>query len=401
MKTAFSDYSPVEKRIVHWLLAIHIGIALGLAMTLDVTAEEAHTLSITSDGLVHALRDSVTVKQQPPVFVATLAGWRQIAGHSIFAARLLSIGFSWGLLLTLALVSRQYLPRIHAPRLVAVAALHPFAIWAAATAQPYSLILLLSTLQLLTFYEGFLQGVDHCSRDEELRRCRWRVAFLVLSVAGLYSHFATAILLVTTGGILLIHNRWRSAFVYAVTVCLTAACFAPMAFAVFKQTSITSPIVNMTAPGNVIHAVVAKVGAILLPTSHSPTTTQHTASAWAWSCLAIVIPGIVVWKFRAVTFWRQHIAAIMLLVGGVMSVVAVDVFFSADTSAHTAILFLPALLASFVLAAAFGGNRAVGWWSCAVVCFSLNTQLHDFATPSYTDQSSHTGQIQESLRPTQ
>lgn len=400
MKTAFSDCSPVEKRIVLWLLTIHVGVALGLALTMSATASETDSLALTDGGVIHTLRSSVLVERHPPVYFTMLAAWKQLAGDRIFAARLLSIGFSCCTLLTLALVSRKYLPRLHAPRTVAVAALHPFAIWSATAAQPYSLVLFISALQLLTFYEGFLQGNDFCARDEELRRCRWRVAFLVLSVIGLYTHFAIALILVATGGVLLIHSRWRSAVIYTITAGFAAACFAPMAFAIAGQTSVTDSNAVTTSSTDVSEAVMTQVATLLFPVSLSPTATQLTVSTWAWRCLAVAVPLIVLWKFRAVTFWRQNMTSIALLAVPVVAILVVGSAFNTNHS-NSALLFIPALLASFALVSTCGGNRAVGWWSCAVVCFSLNAQLHDFTTRPDSEPASHVSQLQQSKRPTQ
>jgi hypothetical protein len=288
-------------------------------------------------------------------------------------------------LIVAAKVSQQYLPRIHTPRLVGLISLHPFVIWSAVEARLYALMLLISALQLMTLYEGFLGGSDRCPRDEELRRCRWRVAYLFLAVAGLYTHYYSGFLLAVAGGILVLQARWRSVLVYFLTMVGVALCFAPMTFVLAGQVASHTAGAEQLSLAGAARTVLWHVEAFLLPVSFTVTDSQQIVSAWVWRFLLLLVPILAVWKFRDTFFWKGSATAIGLFVGVAISLVGVVLLTGTEMFSlrHAVTLFIPATLATFAFVAAvgrgtIGSNRAIGWWSCAVLCFGINSLIHNY-----------------------
>lgn len=388
LENVMHNYGRNERRLTMLLLALHVLITIPLAAVSALGVDEGRSLVISSDSLAETIHRAVVVEHRPPFYFAVLQVWRGVFGDSIFAARMLSVLCAAGAVLALGAVSRRYLPRIHTPRLVAVAALSPFVIWYAVEIHLYALMLLVSALQFITLYDGFLAGEDRVNRDEEIRRCRSRVWYMVLAVIGLYTHFYSGFFLVAAAGSLLGVRRWYSLKVYAIAMVFVGVCFLPMLTVMSGQLlekfAVEPESVSLLESARHIGTWLQQF--LLAPAGES----QQHWSLLAWRGIQLFLSGALIWKFRRFfswgqnefLFWRDNVVALSLLAGVFCFFVGVTALAGpahVDVR-HTAMLFLPVMIASFAIAGTVGGNRAVGWWSCLIVCFGSASLLMDYQT---------------------
>ncbi|MCU0523782.1 MAG: hypothetical protein MUF72_03045 [Elainella sp. Prado103] len=200
------------------LLALHFGITLILAATLNLWIDEAYTLNTTSQSVIHAIERSINYEIQPPLYFALLALWRRVNG-SIFFARCFSVlCIGLAILVTVSL-SRRYLKGIASTHVTAVLAFHPYAIWAAVEIRSYAFSILLSTLLLKFFFDGFLA-------DQPDRRNQW--LYGATAIAALYTHYFLACLLASHAFVLLGLRRWRQLGIYLGMMTIVTATFLPL-----------------------------------------------------------------------------------------------------------------------------------------------------------------------------
>ncbi|MGA8098444.1 MAG: glycosyltransferase family 39 protein, partial [Candidatus Cybelea sp.] len=136
-------------------LCANLAVTLPLAYILNLWQDEAYTLQTTGHGLAYAFHQALAFEQNAPLYFVFLAALRHL-GTSIFFLRLPSV---LCIAVAVALVpelARRYIPAIDAGLVTLVAAWNPFVIWAAVEMRVYALIIVLSALLLLTFFDAFL-----------------------------------------------------------------------------------------------------------------------------------------------------------------------------------------------------------------------------------------------------
>jgi uncharacterized membrane protein len=371
-----SPGSRLQTRLCVVFVVIHLLIVVPLAFTLNLGTDEGFSLETTSLGLSHAIDRGLYFELQPPAYFAILNVWRSVFGKSIFAARLFSIVCAVGSLFVLAALSKRFLPRVHSPRLVAVAALHPFVIWCAVEIRLYAMMLLLSSLLLLLFYDGFL--ADRTNRKARL----W---YGVLATLGLYTHYYAGFMLVANCGVLMAQARWKSVGQYLLNMLCVGVVFSPMVFVVPHQVGDHTG--EIAEPWSIVIGlkhILWQAQHYLLPVGIKPTLTENYVSRWAWRILPLVAVVLVLWKARRLTFWRQNSAIWLMCAGIALFFVPLLKITGSELLSfrHTIMLFVPVLIGSFAVVAAIGGNRAVGWWSCAMICFGCLTLLDNYHSNS-------------------
>lgn len=206
------------------LILIHLVITLFLAKYLNIWIDEAYSLEASGQNLAHGI-DRATSGYQPPLYYLILNLWRTL-NDSIFFARLFSIICIALTIYIVAKLSQRLFQDIHPAWIVATVAFNPFTIWAAVEIRAYALTLLLSTLLLLYFFDGYL-----CEQPKTTAR-RWYVIF---SILGLYTHYYIAFLLIANGCAILVLRRWQTLRWYVLDQLLVGLCFAPMLFVISGQ----------------------------------------------------------------------------------------------------------------------------------------------------------------------
>ena len=105
----------------------------------------------------YAVRQSVHFEFQPPLYFVLLTIWRKVC-ETAFFSRLFSVFLISSFLIVISNISRRLIPDISPAFTTLIFALNPFVIWAAVEARVYALALLLSSLLVLFFVDGFLVG---------------------------------------------------------------------------------------------------------------------------------------------------------------------------------------------------------------------------------------------------
>ncbi|TAM62525.1 hypothetical protein EPN52_00285 [bacterium] len=200
------------------LICAHLLITLPLAYLLNVWQDDAYTLASTSHGLRYAIHQAVFFEQNAPFYFAVMALWR-IIGPSYVVARLFSVLCAAGVVALLPALLRRYLPEARPAWIILAFAFNPFLIWAAVEIRLYALVILLSALLLLTYYDAFL------TPRPSLRAL---AAYTLLCVVSAYTQYYL-LALVAAQGILLLPLRRRLALTrFAGSVVVTALAFLPM-----------------------------------------------------------------------------------------------------------------------------------------------------------------------------
>ncbi|HEV2908322.1 MAG TPA: glycosyltransferase 87 family protein, partial [Candidatus Eremiobacteraceae bacterium] len=218
---------PASVGVLVALVAVNVCIALTLSALLNMDTDESYTMHTTSGSAHYALTESLRFEFQPPLYFVGMWAWRQL-NDSVFFGRLFSVLCIAVTIVLVWALSKRIAPATNPAWLTSAVALNPFVIWCAVEMRVYALVMLLSTLLLLTFFDGFVAPVR--SRGAQ-------VGFALTAIVGLYSFYFIGFLLVGFGAALLALRRWRALGAFAVVGAAIALAFAPLAAAVGRQAS--------------------------------------------------------------------------------------------------------------------------------------------------------------------
>ncbi len=172
----------------------------------------------------------------PPLYYLLLRGWREMLGESEFGLRALSAFAGVGVVaatvaVALSLARRQEAVNRHLPTLVAglLAALNPALVYYAQEARMYALLALWAILSTLLLARLLRQQASIVIA----------AAYVVVSVAGLYTHyFYPAVLLWQNGLVLLwllVSGRYRFILRWIVVMLVTFLLYLPWLPIFFRQ----------------------------------------------------------------------------------------------------------------------------------------------------------------------
>ncbi len=336
-------------------LVANLAVTLPLAYFLNIWQDEAYTLQTTSHTLAYAFHQSLAFEQSAPLYFMFLTLWRHL-GDGIFFLRLpsvLSIAFAVALVPELV---RRYLPAIDPGIVTLVAAWNPFAIWAALEMRPYALIILLSALLLLTFFDAFLARTP--SKGSLF-------AYGICCILALYTQYYLAFLIAAQALTLLTYRR-QAIGRYALCAAAAALAFAPMLAIVPRQvhnfkSAYTPP--TFFGAFKVLFGILARY-LLPLPIPHAKV---------AYLVLAVVGIATAVAMHR--NFRVPDNAAILLITAWAFTFFAV-VTYAAGVHVldrHAASLYLPSTLsvfAAFTFLNQSSLRRAAIAWSCLALAVS-------------------------------
>lgn len=319
------------------LILLHLGIAIALAYLLNIWIDEAFTLHTTGKDLAYAFHQALRFELQPPLYFILLNLWRKLNG-SIFFARLFSVLCAGLTLYTVAQLSRRYLREVSPAWIVAVVAFNPFLIWAAVEMRVYALVLLLSAVLLLLFFDGFL--------EDEPRRAS-RLLYVLVSILALYTQYYLGFLLVANAVALLVLRRWRSLLAYLLSMSVVAICFAPMLIVAYNQTlTFTRPAMDASPFRESLVRIIWLIREYFLPVG--PESLEFFRR-WILRLSFLAIPVVLIKYRHRVTFRQVAIWTILT----VSAIAFLLILYLAGESAlqdrHTALLFLPTILSAFAL----------------------------------------------------
>ena len=180
----------------------NLAISVPLAYALNLWQDEAYTLHTTGAGLAYAFSAAISFEQNAPLYFLIVNLLRHF-GDGVFFLRLFSVLCIAATVGLVPLLCRRYLPTANATLVTAVVAFNPFIIYAAVDLRAYGLIVLLSALLLLTYYDAFLSESPGA----------WpAAAYAICVAAALYTQYYLAFLIAAQGITLLLFRRrafWR------------------------------------------------------------------------------------------------------------------------------------------------------------------------------------------------
>lgn len=337
--------SAIRPRIVLLALILaHLALTLSAAAWLNVWLDEGHSLRTSGQDLTWALRRALHYEMQPPFYFVLLTLWRKIHA-SILMARLLSC-LCTTLTLLVAWRIAKGIFRVKSPAwIVALLAFHPLVVWAGAEIRLYALALLLSSLLLLTFFEGYMTD----------RPRRWvRPAHFALAVAGFYTQYYFGALLLGMALALAVTRRWRALGGYVIYLAILGLCSGPLLLHLPDQlTNHTYTVSAVLSPLKQVVFLGRRLVYFMLPLSDL----QVNGLRWLEPPFLLLLALIVLASRRRIK--AQHLAIwtitayLTLFFVGVINITGHEVM----RAKHTIVLFLPALF-SFVCIVEFVTDRA-------------------------------------------
>jgi Dolichyl-phosphate-mannose-protein mannosyltransferase len=341
-------------------LGSNLAVTLPLAWILNIWQDEAYTLQTTSGSLAYAFHQALAFEQNAPLYFVFLTAWRHL-GSSIFFLRLPSV---LCVALAVALVpglARRYVPAIDPGIATVVAAGNPFAIWAAVEMRVYAMVIALSALLLLTFFDAFLDRRP--SRGSA-------VAYAACCILALYTQYYLGFLIAAQAVAVLVLQR-RAFGRFALCAAAAGLAFSPMLVIVPSQvanfkSAFTPP--TLTRAVEVLGFILARY-ALPLPTAHA--RIAYIAAA------ALVVAAAVCARKH---FSADGNGAILVVTGLTFAFFAV-VSYAAGVHVldrHAASLYLPCVLSVFAVFTYLKeplGTRAAVAWACVVLLASTATIL--------------------------
>jgi len=212
---------------VFFLGFLHLLITLPLAYILNIWSDEASTLYTTENGLFQTFRSVFDDEKQAPLYFLILSIWREASG-SIFFARIFSIIFSLFAIKFFYDLARKFFDEKAARLVTAFFALHPFLIWTSLEIRGYSLVVLLSVLLLIFFFEGYADA------DSETPRTL-QIFYVLTAIVGLYTNYYVGFLLVANFLVLIVWRRWRAVRTYFLHMLIVGALITPLLWMVKTQ----------------------------------------------------------------------------------------------------------------------------------------------------------------------
>lgn len=222
------NQSLIRSPILWALMGLSFCLSLVLAYFLDIRFDEAFTLNTTSRSISYAFYQALKFEQQAPLYFVLLSIWRKV-DSSIFFARLFSILFVPFIVWASAEVAKRYVKNVNPLLIAAAISLHQMLIWSALEIRLYTMMMMLSALILLLFYDGYL--------SENPQR-RSRILYIIVSIISLYTQYYLGFQLVAGAFALLILRRWQTLFNYLIDMAIVGLFFAPMVFVVKNQVSV-------------------------------------------------------------------------------------------------------------------------------------------------------------------
>lgn len=194
-------------------MAISLAISSFIGFQIDIRFDEGYTLNTTSRGIAYAITQSLGFEEQAPLYFVLLSIWR-MADSSLLFARLFSILMAPLIVWATAETAKRYIKDLDPLLPAAVMAVSSQMIWSSIEIRLYALMLLLSCLILITFYDAFL------TTSASYRRVS---LFILVCIAAIYTQYFLGFLMVGCGIVILIAARQSFRSFALSTVVITLA----------------------------------------------------------------------------------------------------------------------------------------------------------------------------------
>jgi len=220
------------RKVVLLALAGHVAVALWLNGTMNLWQDELFTMYATGGSWTETYVRARDFELQPPVYYFLLHAWR-LVGDSPFWLRTISTAATAGAVLFGAAAIRLWAGDRAAGWGALLLASSPVTLWAATEMRCYALVLLLTSLLWWLLLRGFLS-----ERGTSLDR----VAFSLVALASLYTHYYLGFTLVAGGLAVLLSWRKSAIVAYGVSMFAVGLLFLPQALLVRAQVADHVPV---------------------------------------------------------------------------------------------------------------------------------------------------------------
>ncbi len=343
--------------------AVNLAITLPLAAVLNVWQDEAYTLHTIGHGVGYAVSEAIGFEQNAPLYFVVMNLWRHL-GDGIFHLRLFSVACIAVTVFLAPAIARRYVPRENPLLVAAVTACNPFLVWAAVEMRVYALVVLVSALLLLTFYDAFAKKPASTASA---------IGYAACVAIALYTQYYLAFLIAAQGIAVAIYYR-RQLLRFIAAGAAGALAFVPMLVVIPGQVQNFKD--GFAAPSPA-HAVANLAG--ILMRYLLPLPVAHSKFIYVAILVAIVAGLLLVRPKRSPAGTAPIVviaacASLLFTAGTYVSGVHV-------LDRHAASLYLPATISAFALLAYLSaplGRRAAWTWSAAVFVLSLLTLGHTY-----------------------
>ncbi|MEO6393611.1 MAG: glycosyltransferase family 39 protein [Pyrinomonadaceae bacterium] len=362
---ATNEDHPDEKRTIaavfqdSWMVLVHLALTIPLSIILNIRLDEGYTLNTTGAGLRYAWTQALRFELQPPLFFALLSLWRRIDSSILFARFFSVICATLTVLLAIAL-ARRYVPRVQPWIVGVIVAIHPFMIWVAVDIRVYAFALLLASLLLVLFFDGYLS-------DEAPGWKRW--AYLVVALLALYTQYYLGFLLLANALALVFQRRWRPLRSYLWGMLAVGILFLPMLGPLYRQFFVHSK--DITQHDEVwtsLNDFLWIVKGYLIP---AESTKFESVRRWI-QMLGLPLLAVFVLLNRKRISWRDSgpIWVITLTMLPIFFFLRYRIGYDYFSPRHAAVLFFPSIL-SFV-ALVYIAGRKWGMWVLLVLAITAS-----------------------------
>jgi mannosyltransferase len=226
--------SPVT-RTGRWALLLLLLLGFGARLCgltfHSLWLDESASVFLASFSLSEIFQQGMSLQEpNPPLYHLSLHLWMRVFGSGEAAVRLLSAFLGMLYLPPIYLLGRRLFSQRVALLATLLAAINPFLVWYSQEARMYALV---ATLSLWSLY-CFVRALDG-------PRWHWWIAYVVMTVASLYTHFYAVLLLPAELVFLLIcawrsgSARWRGVVAWLVGL----LCFAPWLWRAWELSATT------------------------------------------------------------------------------------------------------------------------------------------------------------------
>jgi hypothetical protein len=331
-----------------------------LSWELNLWRDEMYSLHSTSGSPSFALHQAFDFELQPPLYFVLLSMWRAI-DSSVWFARFFSSLMGCGAIVAAVALAERLRIRVHPAWVAMVVATHPLVVWAGTEIRVYALILCLSVVTTLTFFDAYwVNG----------RRATARIIFCGVALLSVYTQYYLAALLACFGIALLLRRDRVVTLRYALDIGVVGLLSLPLVLALRTQFDAHQD--DLGAPASfgagTLHLVATRFESYVFAFNKAIDDARWSLGAirvarWAYRALVVGVVAIPLWTLRRkldgaalARRWPLFVivgayALCMIMLLGVTGPLSVG-------ERHTTAIVIPSLIAALAVPAFALGGRA-------------------------------------------
>lgn len=359
-------------------IALHLAVVLPLAARLNIWLDEAWTMQTTARGFSFAWREAIVAEHQAPLYFAFMSLWRAL-DDSLFFARFFSTLCIAATIALLPALLKRFAPRAGENDsrglqilLPFVFAVHPYSIWASLEARVYALLIFLSALLLLVWFDAY------AAPPSENNRKKTQAFYVLLAAVALYTNYYLGFLLFANACALLALRRWKTFAVYVAQMSAVGLVFLPLVFAVKQQFDVNADYFREPVPFvETVKLVWSVSNQFLLPSAEWDAIAFWRVLAARLAALALFF--LIVRNFRRIEPPTFALAVVAAVVAAFLMTAYFLMGIEYAQLRHCAAFFVPLVLFAAVLIANLSVRR--GWlvWLALFLIFAPTRLYSEYA----------------------